>query len=97
MQTKKSEKPKGLPIFCDRDCKWKKELENPLQTNNRVTLVALGNVKFEVLKHIHGRKDIEIVKVETRYMKTRGKGLRLKVTVQKHVCMEHSSSKQGFN
>lgn len=93
MQTKKSEKPKGLPIFCDRDCKWKKELENPLQTNNRVTLVALGNVKFEVLKHIHGTKDIEIIKLETRYMKKREKGTGLKVTVRSRKKPIHSQNK----
>jgi hypothetical protein len=93
MPTKKSEKPKGLPIFCDLDGKWKEEFENRLQTDDRVTLVALGNVKFEVLKHIHGRKDIEIIKVETRYMKKREKGTGLKVTVRSYKKPIHSQNK----
>jgi hypothetical protein len=48
----------------------------------RATLTAIGNVKFDVLRHIHARKDIEIVKLETRYMKKREKGTGVKVTVR---------------
>lgn len=45
--------------------------------------MALENVKFDVLRYTHGRKDIEILKVETRYMKKWEKGTGLKVTVRK--------------
>jgi len=77
------QKPKILPILCDKHGKWKGKLEKYLQTDQKITLLALGNVKFDVLRHIHGRKDIEILKVEARHMKKREKGTGLKVTVRK--------------
>lgn len=76
-------KPKSLPILCDKYGRWKGKLEQYLQTDQKITLLALGNVKFDVLRHMHGRKDIEILKLETRYMKKREKGTGLKVTVRK--------------
>jgi len=76
-------KPKSLPILCDKHGKWKDKLEKYLQTDEKITLLALGNVKFDVLRRIHGRKDIEIVKLETRHMKKREKGTGLKVTVRR--------------
>jgi len=76
-------KPKTLPILCDKYGRWKGKLEKYLQTDQKITLLALGNVKFEVLRHIHRRKDIEILNLETRYMKKREKGTGLKVTVRK--------------
>jgi hypothetical protein len=87
--TATEENRQGLYIRCAKDGRWKDELEKGLQMGERATLTALGNVKFDVLRHMHGRKDIEIVKLETRHMKSREKGLGLKVTVQKlstHVC-----------
>jgi hypothetical protein len=54
-----------------------------------VTLTALGDVRYDVMRCVEGRKDVKVVKLETRYMKSREKGLGLKVTVQKlstHVC-----------
>jgi len=62
---------------------WKDKLEKCLQTDDRIVLLALGDVKYEVLSYLNKRKDIEIVKLETRYMKSREKGLGLKVTIQK--------------
>jgi hypothetical protein len=56
-------------------------------------LLALGKVKFDVLRHIHARKDIEIVKVETRYIKKREKGTGLKVTVRSRKKPIHSQNK----
>ena len=79
----KKDRPKSLPMLCDKYSKWKDKLEKYLQTNEKITLLALGNVKFDVLRHAHGRKDIEIVKLETRYMKKREKGTGLKVTVRR--------------
>jgi hypothetical protein len=78
----KKDKPKSFPILCDKHGEWKDKLEKCLQTDERITLLALGNVKFDVLRHIRGRKDIEIVKLETRYMKRREKGMGLKLTVR---------------
>jgi hypothetical protein len=76
-------KGKGGPIFCGKDEKWKDELEKRLQADDQVVLLALENVKYQLLSYLNKRKDIEIVKLETRYMKSREKGLGLKVTVQK--------------
>jgi len=70
-------------IFCSRDGKWKEQLEKRLQTDERVTLTALGDVRYDVMRYVERRKDVKIVKLETRYMKSREKGLGLKVTVQK--------------
>jgi hypothetical protein len=43
--------------------------------DDRIVLLALGNVKYEVLAYLNKRKDIEIVKLETRCMKKREKGI----------------------
>ena len=77
-----SEKRKGV-IFCSYKGKWKEELEKRLQTDERVTLAAIGRVRYKLLAHLRERKDIEIVKVETRYMKNRDKGIGIKVTVRR--------------
>jgi len=61
--------------MCDRDGKCKEELKRRLQTQKRVTLTALGKVKYELLRHLHQRKDMEIIRYETQYMKTREKDL----------------------
>lgn len=68
--------------MCRKDGLWKLELDKRLKTDDRVTLMALGDVKSELLAHLNRRKDIEIVKMETRYMKKREKGMGLKVTVR---------------
>jgi hypothetical protein len=77
-----SEKRKGV-IVCSYEGKWKDELEERLQTDERVTLLAMGRVKYKLLTYLQHRKDMEIVKVETKYMKNRDKGIGLKVTVRK--------------
>ena len=77
-----SEKRKGV-IFCSYKGKWKDELEKRLETDERVTLLAIGRIRYKLLAYLRGRKDIEIVKLETRYMKNRDKGVGLKVTVRK--------------
>jgi len=68
--------------MCRKDGLWKLELERRIKTGESVTLMALGDVKNELLKHLNRRKDIEIVRMETRYMKKREKGMGLKVTVK---------------
>jgi hypothetical protein len=79
---KQNDEPKGL-IMCDRAGKWKEELKRRLQTREKVALTALGQVRYDLLRHLKERKDIEIIKLETRYMKTREKGLGLKARVRK--------------
>jgi hypothetical protein len=77
-------KPTGVPILCGKDEKWKEKLEKCLQTDDRIVLLALGDVKYEVLAYLNKRKDIEILKLETRHMKKRDKGTGLKATVRSH-------------
>jgi hypothetical protein len=81
-------KGRGKPIFCGSDGEWKDKLEKCLQTDDRIVLLALGDVKYEVLAYLNKRKDIEIVKLETRYMKKREKGTGVKVTVRRRMQAE---------
>jgi len=76
-------KSKGKPIFCHGNGWWRDELENRLQTDDEIVLLALGNVKYQLLSYLNKRKDIEILKLETRYMKKLEKGTGLKATVRK--------------
>ena len=93
--TTKEVKRKG-PILCAKDGEWKKELEKRLKTDERITLTALGKVKYDLLAHIHSRKDIEIVKLETRYMRKRKKGMGLKITVRRRMQAKPPSNKHSF-
>ena len=77
-----SEKRKGI-IFCSYTEKWKEGLEKRLRTSDEVTLLALGRIRYELLTYLEARKHMEIVKLETRYMKNRDKGIGLKVTVRR--------------
>jgi hypothetical protein len=72
-------------ILCKKDGIWKKRLEEFLEKNpnEHVTLHAIGEVKTEVLKYLNGRNDLNIIKLETRHMKQRRKGLGLKAQVIK--------------
>jgi hypothetical protein len=79
-------KSKGKPIFCGSGGEWKVELEQRLQKDAEIVLLALGDVKYEVLSYLNKRKDIEIVRLETRFMKKREKGTGVKVTVRR--CMQ---------
>jgi hypothetical protein len=57
-------KSKGKPIFCGSGGEWKTELEQRLQKDPEIVLLALGDVKYEVLAYLNKRKDIEILKLE---------------------------------
>jgi hypothetical protein len=76
-------KSKGKPIFCGSGGEWKVELEQRLQKDAEIVLLALGDVKYEVLAYLNRRKDMEILKLETRQMKKRDKGTGLKVIVRR--------------
>lgn len=71
--------------MCKKDGLWKKRLEEQLKANpmEHVTLLALGDVKMGVLEYLDKRQDLHIIKMETRYMKDRKKGLGLKIQVIK--------------
>jgi len=75
-------KPTGVPILCGKDGKWKDKLEKCLQTDDGIVLLALGNVKYEVLSYLDKRKDIEMLKLETRQMEKRDKGTGFKAIVR---------------
>jgi hypothetical protein len=75
-------KSKGKPIFCESNGEWKVELEQRLQKDAEIVLLALGDVKYELLAYLNKRKDIEILKLETRHVKKRDKGTGLKATVR---------------
>jgi len=83
-------------ILCRKDGSWKYKLEEYLKRdpNKHVTLLAIGEVKMEVLKYLNSRKDLNIIKLETRYMKQRKKGLGLKVQVIKKY--KNQSSVSGY-
>jgi len=70
------------PIMCGKDGLWKLELERRLRIDDTITLMALGEVKNELLRYLNRRKDIEILSMETRYIKKREKGMGLKVAVR---------------
>jgi|YelNatPaOPRAMG01_1025707.scaffolds.fasta_scaffold354243_1 hypothetical protein len=77
---------KGLPtILCRKDGSWKEKLEEYLKKNpnEHVTLLAIGDVKTDVLQYLNRQSDLHIIKLETRYMRQRKKGLGLKVQVIK--------------
>jgi len=79
---------KSKPIFCGSGGEWKVELEQRLQKDDEIVLLALGNVKYEVLSYLNKRKDIEMVKLETRYMKKREKGTGVKAIVRRRMQAE---------
>jgi hypothetical protein len=84
-------KSKGKPIFCGSGGEWKVELEQRLQKDAEIVLLALGDVKYEVLAYLNRRKDLEIVKLETRQMKKREKGTGLKAIVRRRRALPASS------
>ena len=61
-------------IFGESGGEWKVELEQRLQKDAEIVLLALGDVKYKVLAYLNKRKDIEILKLETRHIKKRDKG-----------------------
>ena len=79
---------KGKPVFCGKDGTWKDELEKLLSTDDEIVVLALADVKYEVLAYLNKRKDIEILKLETRHMKKREKGTGLKATVRRRMQAE---------
>ena len=69
---------KGLPtILCRRDGSWKRKLEELIEKNPKehVTLLAIGEVKTEVLQYLNRRNDLHIIKLETLH-ETKKKRLR---------------------
>jgi hypothetical protein len=54
-----------------------------LQIDKRVTLLAIGRIRYKHLAYLRKRKDIEIVKAEIRHIKNRDKGIGIKITARK--------------
>jgi len=57
--------------MCGKDDLWKLELNKRIKTGENVTLMALGDVKSELLLHLNRRKDVEIVRIETKVYEKR--------------------------
>ena len=70
------------------DEEWKDELEKRLQADDQIILLALGNVKYQLLSYLNKRKDTEIMKLETRHMKKLEKGTGLKAIVRRRMQAE---------
>ena len=49
-------KGKGKPVFCGKDGKWKDELEKRVPTDDEIVVLALGDVKYGVLRYLDNRK-----------------------------------------
>jgi hypothetical protein len=57
----------GLPtILCRRDGSWKRKLEELLEKNPKehVTLLAIGEVKADVLQYLNRRNDLHIISLK---------------------------------
>ena len=54
---------KGKPVFCGKDGKWKDELEKRLPTDDEIAVLALGDVKYGVLRYLNNRKALEMLKL----------------------------------
>jgi len=48
-----------------------------------VAILCRRDVKYEVLAYLNQRRDIQIFRLETKYLKNRRKGLGLKAVVRK--------------
>ena len=91
-----SEKRKGV-IFCNYEGKWKDELENRLQRDAAVTLTAIGRIRYQLLEYLQKREDIEMIKLETKYMKNRDKGIGIKISVRKTTKRPPAPKPRGVN
>jgi hypothetical protein len=69
-------------VLCGKDGKWKTKLEELLQPNQVVVLLALGDVKYDVLSYLNAHPNIQILEMSTEYLKKRERGLGLKVKVK---------------
>ena len=71
-----------LPVLCGKDGKWKTKLEELLQPNQVVVLLALGDIKYDVLSYLNAHPNIQIPEMSTKYLNKREKGLGLKIKVK---------------
>jgi len=76
-------KDRGKPVFCGKNGRWKREVEKRLAKEDELALFSIGDVKYNVLDYLHKNSAVEIVKLETRYMKKREKGVGLKVIIKR--------------
>jgi len=69
-------------LLCAKDGKWKKDLEELLQLNQVVTLLSIGDVKYDILNYLKAHPNIQIMETSTKYYRKREKGLGLKIKVK---------------
>jgi len=82
-----------LPVLYENDHKWKTKLEEPLQPNQVMMLLTLGDVKHNILSYLNAHPNIQIIELSTKHIKKREKGLGLKVKVKLKENMTHSLQK----
>ena len=58
--------------------------------------MALGDVKNELLRYLNKRKDVEIIRIETRYMKKTRKGNGIKSNREKKIELNIREIKINF-
>jgi len=95
----RDQEPSGvLLVFCGKDGKWKKKLEEFMQLNQ--VLLALGDVKYDVLSYLNAHPSIQIIEMSTRYIKKREKGLGLKIKIKlkgNRTNSQTNNQRIGFN
>ena len=69
------EKRRGV-IFCSYKGKWKNELEERLQREERGTLTAIDRIRYKRLAYLQKRKDIEIVGLGTIWLERPQKSVK---------------------
>ena len=69
-------------LLCGKDGEWKRDLEELLQLNQVVTLLSIGDVRYDILNHLKAYPNIQILEMPTKYFKKREKGLGSKIKVK---------------
>lgn len=69
-------------LLCGKAGMWKRNLEEFLQLNQVVTLLSIGDVKYDILNCLKAHSNIQILEMSTKYFKKREKGLGSKIKVK---------------
>ena len=61
---------KGPPfLLCGDDDKWKRDLEELLQLNQVVTVLSIGDIKYDTLNYLKAHPNIQTLEMFTKYYK----------------------------
>jgi len=75
-------KGRASPYFVVETKNGRMNSKSGCQQNDEIVLLALGDLKYDVLRCLDNRKGIEVLKLETRYMKKRDEGTGLQAMVR---------------